>query len=239
VRGGRRGRSRASPPRSPIVPFTGASVLPAWYAEQRKVTGNASRSPQRSARIAEGARVRFHEAVTETLTDSQLVQRCREGDPQAWNALVERFSRYVYAICVQGFRLGEQDAEDVFQEVFTRVYAKLDTLRDDSAVRPWIAQLTRRLCLDTIASRTREQPADEILTPAQEQTLEEVDEAFDVREAVLGLPDSCQEVLDRFFARDESYRTISRELELPAGTIASRISRCLRQLRERLEGRNE
>ena len=177
--------------------------------------------------------------MTETLTDSQLVQRCREGDPQAWNALVERFSRYVYAICVQGFRLGEQDAEDVFQEVFTRVYAKLDTLRDDSAVRPWIAQLTRRLCLDTIASRTREQPADEILTPAQEQTLEEVDEAFDVREAVLGLPDSCQEVLDRFFARDESYRTISRELELPAGTIASRISRCLRQLRERLEGRNE
>ena len=177
--------------------------------------------------------------MTETLTDSQLVQRCREGDPQAWNALVERFSRYVYAICAQGFRLGEQDAEDVFQEVFTRVYAKLDTLRDDSAVRPWIAQLTRRLCLDTIASRTREQPADEILTPAQEQTLEEVDEAFDVREAVLGLPDSCQEVLDRFFARDESYRTISRELELPAGTIASRISRCLRQLRERLEGRNE
>jgi DNA-directed RNA polymerase specialized sigma24 family protein len=45
-------------------------------------------------------------------------------------------------------------------------------------------------------------------------------------------------VLDRFFARDESYRTISAELSIPAGTIASRISRCLVQLRERLEGRN-
>lgn len=181
----------------------------------------------------------FIRAVTSTLTDAQLVQRCREGDPAAWNELVERFSRYVYAICVQGFRLREQDAEDVFQEVFTRVYSRLDTLRDDSALRPWIAQLTRRLCLDTISSGSRVQPSDEVVAPAQEQTLEEIDEAFDVREAMTTLSEPCQEVLDRFFARDESYRTISAELALPAGTIASRISRCLVQLRERLEGRNE
>ncbi len=176
--------------------------------------------------------------VSGTLTDTQLVQRCREGDPEAWNLLVERFSRYVYAICVQGFHLREQDAEDVFQEVFTRVYSRLDTLRDDAAVRPWIAQLTRRLCLDTIAARSREQPAEEV-PPAQDRTLEEIEEAFDVREAVAELPAACQEVLDRFFARDESYRTISAELDLAAGTIASRISRCLQQLRGRLEGRNK
>ena len=48
--------------------------------------------------------------VTMQLTDAELVHRCREGDVEAWNALVERFSRYVYAICVQGFRLREQDA---------------------------------------------------------------------------------------------------------------------------------
>jgi RNA polymerase sigma factor (sigma-70 family) len=176
--------------------------------------------------------------VLTALTDAQLVQRCREGDPAAWNELVERFSRYVYAICVQGFRLRDQDAEDVFQEVFTRVYAKLDTLRDDSALRPWIAQLTRRLCLDTISSGSREQPAEDVAAEGREQTLDEIDEAFSVREAMTSLSDSCQEVLDRFFARDESYRTISAELSIPPGTIASRISRCLVQLRERLEGRN-
>jgi RNA polymerase sigma-70 factor (ECF subfamily) len=174
-----------------------------------------------------------------TLTDAELVARCRSGEDEAWNELVERFSRYVYAICVQGFRLREQDAEDVFQEVFTRVYSRLDTLRDDAAVRPWIAQLTRRLCLDTIASSSRMQPSEEVLPPAAEETLEDLEEAFAVREALTSLSDTCQEVLDRFFARDESYRTISAELDLPAGTIASRISRCLVQLRERLEGRNE
>jgi RNA polymerase sigma factor (sigma-70 family) len=176
--------------------------------------------------------------MTIELTDAQLVERCRAGDQGAWNELVERFSRYVYAICLQGFRLREQDAEDVFQEVFTRVYSKLDTLRDDSALRPWIAQLTRRLCLDAISSGSREQLSEEIVAPGTEQTLEEIDEAFAVREAMSSLPESCQEVLDRFFARDESYRTISAELSIPAGTIASRISRCLMQLRERLEGRN-
>jgi RNA polymerase sigma factor (sigma-70 family) len=177
--------------------------------------------------------------MSSTLTDAQLVQRCREGDPDAWNELVERFSRYVYAICVQGFRLREPDAEDVFQEVFTRVYSRLDSLRDDAALRPWIAQLTRRLCLDTISSGSRVQPAEDISTATREPTLEEIDEAFAVREAMAGLSEPCREVLDRFFARDESYKTISADLAIPAGTIASRISRCLVQLRERLEGRND
>src|ERR671923_247025 len=77
-------------------------------------------------------------------SDARLVARCRSGDEQAWAELVERFSRYVYAIAVQAFRLSEPDAEDVFQDVFARIYERLYSLRDDEAVRPWIAQLTRR-----------------------------------------------------------------------------------------------
>jgi RNA polymerase sigma factor (sigma-70 family) len=168
------------------------------------------------------------------------VRRCRDGDADAWNALVERFSRYVYAICTQGFRLPETDAEDVFQEVFTRVYARLGTLKDDAAIRPWIAQLTRRLCLDALAAGSREQPTPEPPESAErEDLLSELDEAFLVRDALGELPGHCQEMLDRFFVRDESYRTISSELDLPLGTIASRIARCLGKLRVRLEGRNE
>ena len=49
------------------------------------------------------------------MTEAALVARCRSGDQAAWNELVERFSRYVYAIAVQAFRLPEHDAEDVFQ----------------------------------------------------------------------------------------------------------------------------
>src|SRR6478672_9470736 len=88
--------------------------------------------------------------------EAELVARCRAGDQAAWNELVERFSRYVYAICVQAFRLPAHDAEDVFQEVFARVYEHLGRLRNDEAIRPWIAQLTRRLCIDRLRAGGRE-----------------------------------------------------------------------------------
>jgi RNA polymerase sigma-70 factor (ECF subfamily) len=171
-------------------------------------------------------------------SDAALVARCREGDHQAWCELVERFSRYVYAIAVQAFRLRDDDAEDVFQEVFARTYEHLGSLRDDAAIRPWIGQLTRRLCIDHIRAGSREQPAEDDFEPAEvDATLERLDEALTVHEAMDGLPEHCREILDRFFGRDESYRTIGEALDLPPGTIASRISRCLQKLRTALEGR--
>jgi RNA polymerase sigma-70 factor (ECF subfamily) len=171
-------------------------------------------------------------------TDAQLVARCRAGDEEAWRELVDRFSRYVYAIAVQGFRLSDADAEDVFQEVFARAYERLRNLRDDDAIKPWLAQLTRRICIDSRRVSAREQLSQDELTDELEDTLPRLDEALAVHEALALLPDHCQEILDRFFARDESYRTIGEALEIPAGTIASRISRCLVKLRESLEGRN-
>lgn len=174
-----------------------------------------------------------------TVSDSELVHRCRAGDDEAWVELVERFSRYVYAVAVRGFRLSETDAEDVFQEVFTRVYTRLHTLRDDGALRPWIAQLTRRVCLDTISRGGREQPVADALTGEQTDVIAEIDEAFTVREALATLSEPCQDILDRFFGQDQSYKTISSELEIPSGTIASRIARCLGRLRDTLEGRSE
>jgi RNA polymerase sigma factor (sigma-70 family) len=172
-------------------------------------------------------------------TDAQLVARCRAGDEDAWRELVDRFSRYVYAIAVQGFRLSEADAEDVFQEVFARAYERLGDLRDDEAIKPWLAQLTRRLCIDSRRASSREQASDEeAVEGGADEVLVRLDEALAVHEALAVLPDHCQEILDRFFARDESYRTIGDALHIPAGTIASRISRCLVKLRENLEGRN-
>jgi RNA polymerase sigma factor (sigma-70 family) len=175
---------------------------------------------------------------SEPAADAALVARIRAGDQGAWKELVERFSRYVYAICVQAFRLSEHDAEDVFQDVFMRAYQNLDRLRDDAAIRPWLAQMTRRLCIDRLRAGAREGPADEEVEPAGvDETLASLDEALAVHEALAAAPGHCREVLDRFFCRDESYRTIGEALDLPPGTIASRISRCLARLKELLEGK--
>ena len=175
-----------------------------------------------------------------SLSDAKLVARCRTGDEAAWTELVTRFSRYVYAIVGQGFGLRNDDAEDVFQEVFARTYQHLDRLRDDEAIRPWIAQLTRRLCIDRLRAGAREQLTDAEIEPDElDETLATLDEALTVHEALGQLPENCQQILDRFFARDESYHTIGSALDIPAGTIASRISRCLAKMRELLEGREQ
>ena len=172
------------------------------------------------------------------VSDARLVARCRSGDEEAWSQLVERFSSYVYAIATQAFRLPLPDAEDVFGEVFARTYERLATLRDDEAFRPWIAQLTRRACLDRLRAAAREHPTDGEIDPRDTtDVLARLDEALAVREALASLPEHCREVLERFFWRDESYETIGAALSIPPGTIASRISRCLGKLREALEGR--
>jgi RNA polymerase sigma factor (sigma-70 family) len=174
------------------------------------------------------------------LSDGDLVARCRSGDDAAWRELVDRFSRYVYAIATQAYRLGPHDAEDVFQEVFARTYERLDKLRDAAAVRPWIAQMTRNLCVDRLREGTREGPAEDDVAPREvDERMATIDDALSVHEALASLPDHCREILDLFFCRDESYRAIGDLLELPAGTIASRISRCLGKLREAFEGRPE
>ena len=179
--------------------------------------------------------------MTVEQSDAQLVSRCRAGDAAAWNEFVERFSRYVYAICLRGFRLARHDAEDVFQEVFARAFERLAELRSDEAVRPWLAQLTRRLCIDRLRLLARDAPSDAELEPDEREVddaLATLDEAMAVREALDGVGDPCREILDRFFCRDESYHTIGDLLSIPAGTIASRISRCLEKLRAELDGRN-
>ena len=167
--------------------------------------------------------------------DALLVRRCRAGDPSAWPALVDHFSSYVYAIAI-GFGLGDDRADDVFQEVFTRVFTRLDSLRDERALKPWIAQLARRVAVDRLRLDARELPSDaSTFELAAERDLTEIELAMVVREALDCLDEPFREVIRRFFIADESYRAIGEALELPPGTVASRISRGLVMLREALE----
>jgi RNA polymerase sigma-70 factor (ECF subfamily) len=164
-------------------------------------------------------------------SDAELVARCRAGDQVAWEALVDRYARYVHAIVARVYRLDGHDAEDVFQEVFARVFERLDTLRDGDALRPWIAQTARNCAVDSLRRSGREMPVDVVPEDADDG-VERLDEALTVHAALERLSPECHEILDRFFCRDESYRTIGDELALPSGTIASRIARCLARLRD-------
>jgi RNA polymerase sigma-70 factor (ECF subfamily) len=126
--------------------------------------------------------------------------------------------------------------------VFARLYVSMNTIRDGAAVRGWIAQVTRNVALDWLRRRTREASAGDTLEEhaiderSFEEPLRAVDDALTVRAALERLPEHQREILDRFFARDQSYQTIAAELGIAPGTIASRISRALAALRAEFEG---
>lgn len=168
--------------------------------------------------------------------DAALVRRCRHGDESAWAALVERFSSYVYAILTRGFGLRGMAAEDVFQEVFTTVFRRLETLEEDRAIKAWIAQLARRAAIDRIRATRTESDIDSVPDAgALDPAFALIEQATTVHRALAELPEPYRDVLERFFMRDQSYRLIAAELGLVPGTIASRISRGLSLLRSSLE----
>jgi RNA polymerase sigma-70 factor, ECF subfamily len=174
-------------------------------------------------------------------TSRDLVARCRRGDPEAWPQFVRRFAPYVHTIAAHGYRLSEQDAQDVFQEVFLRAWTRLDTLRDDAAVQPWLAQLTRRLAIDRLRSRAREavretvrDDLDDLRHVPTEDPLEALEEALIVREAIDSLPAIHRDIVDRFFVEGQSYATIAAELGVAEGTVSSRICRAVDRLRLQL-----
>lgn len=167
--------------------------------------------------------------------DALLVQRCRAGEEAAWAAVVDRFSSYVYAIAIR-FGLGDDRAQDVYQDVFTRAFMHLDSLREDGALKPWIAQLTRRAAIDRLRADARELPAwgaEDV--PGAEPDLEHIELALTVQRALDDLPARFGEVLWRFFVEDQSYHTIGAALGVAPGTVASRISRGLSMLRAVLD----
>jgi RNA polymerase sigma factor (sigma-70 family) len=170
------------------------------------------------------------------LRDAALVRRCRRGDESAWAALVERFSSYVYAIVTRGFGLDGTAAEDVFQEVFTTVFRRLETLEEDGAIRAWIAQVARRAAIDRIRATRTESDIDSVPDAgALDPGFALIEQAMTVHRALAELPEPYRDVLERFFMRDQSYRVIAAELALAPGTIASRISRGLSMLRSSFE----
>ena len=167
-----------------------------------------------------------------------LVRRCQGGDQTAWNALVRRYSGYVHTVIVRVFGLPRGEAEEVFQQVWMRVYARLHTLEDDTALRPWIRQVTLNVSRDHLAARGRrdELLVDEIEPYLGEQVvLTELDEALDVHELLAELPEPCSEILTRRFVADEKYSAIAAALQMTVGQVSGSIHRCLGRLRQLME----
>ena len=169
-----------------------------------------------------------------------LVTRARNGDPQAWHALVERYAPLIWSIC-RRYRLAEADAEDVSQNIWLHLVRHLDTLRDPAALPGWLATTTRREC-DRKARAAAGQHAagyllDTELLPDEraataDQELLEAERHAALREAFAVLPPSARQLLAMLTAdQPVPYTEISAQLGIPVGSIGPTRRRCLDKMR--------
>lgn len=179
--------------------------------------------------------------------DVALVARCRRGDGKAWEALVRRYQRLVYAVARRA-GLDEHAAADVFQTVFTRLFEALPRIQEPDRLQAWIVTTAKRETLlqlkrgqRTVSMTSEAEPGEEPAEwdvpdegPLPEDALAELQELDRVREALERLDERCRGLLRRLFQDSDepvSYDAISKELGLAIGSIGPTRARCLDKLR--------
>lgn len=182
--------------------------------------------------------------------DEDLLKACRRGDSAAWEALVNRFQRLIYAIPRRA-GLDEDAAAEVFQEVFTTLFEKLDDIEQPDRLHAWLVTTARRKTW-RIISRDRSTRrysidddedgdaeinalADEALLP--DEALIQLEEQHRVRTALGQLDERCRKLLTLLFYRDEppSYAEIAAATGTSEGSIGPTRARCLQKLMRLLE----
>ena len=202
------------------------------------IFGGFRNSPTGDAAMGRLAGARGSYVVERILDqDSSLVSRCLRGDEPAWEELVHVHSRRVYGLCYRFTNSGAA-AQDLTQEVFLRVFRTLHSFRAaEGSFGTWLARLTRNLLIDNYR-RTRQDRVTDSLddqlpgTPETSATTARPDQALAGREASEILqaalqklsPDLREAVILRDLQEME-YREIAHVLEIPEGTVKSRINR--------------
>lgn len=173
--------------------------------------------------------------------DADLIEQCLAGDPQAWEALLQKYKRLIYSVILR-YRLPEEDAADLFQAVCIDLYQELQNLRNAGALRGWLARVAANRCFHhkrRLAQRQFEELTDSsaLEDAAAPQWLQDVESDQMVREAVGRLTPRCQELLRLLFFEDppRPYDEVARSLGLATGSIGFIRGRCLKKLAAELE----
>ena len=174
--------------------------------------------------------------------DLTLVKRVRDGDQRAFKLLVERYQRKVYAVAL-GMLKDKDEAMDVSQEAFVKVYKYLDHFKGDSSFYTWLYRITVNICIDVMrrkgSSGGQMEEFDESVatdlgearigalgsrlgTNPQKSALRR-ELAEKIQEALAAVPEKHRAILLLREIEGMSYEDLSRTLDIPKGTVMSRL----------------
>ncbi len=167
-----------------------------------------------------------------------LLSRCRRGDALAWEELVRRFEARIFGFALHYMR-DREEARDVAQEIFVKMYQGLDGMRDARTYMPWMLRLARNCCIDRLRSRNARARELDAASGAPEQAsaaaspeqsmLEDARRALLYR-ALAMLTGANREILLLKDIEQLPLSDISTRLGLPVGTVKSRTNRARSEL---------
>lgn len=180
--------------------------------------------------------------------DGELLDRCRQGDEAAWRELVTHHSRKVFGLCYR-FAGRVDEAEDLTQEVFLRVYQNLDRYRSNAgAFNTWLMTVARNHAIDHYRRRREERErrddsaeGEMELLPSGEEgplmALERKERVQLVQRGLRALPEDLREPIVLCDLQGLPYEEAAKVLEVPLGTVKSRLNRGRLELAKRLLSR--
>lgn len=164
-----------------------------------------------------------------------LIADCLGGDQLAWEEIVRQHRRKVFNIAYK-FTGRHDEAEDLTQDIFLKIFKSLHTFDRRANFQTWLVSVSRNLCIDHYRSvrKERETIARDVdageLTPTAPgqnayQALEQADRVELLRKAMAELPPTLREAVIKRDLQELSYQEIADQLNLPEGTVKSRINR--------------
>lgn len=174
----------------------------------------------------------------------ELIDRCLAGDPDAWDRVVRSYWKRVFNIAYK-FVGRYDDAEDLTQEIFVRLLRALPTYDRRANFETWLTSVSRNHCIDHYRRLRRENerfthdidPEDVRLEDPLRRpdvTLEKEDQVGLVRKALARLSSTLRDAVALRDVHDLSYQEIAERLQLPEGTVKSRINRGRKELGQHL-----
>lgn len=188
--------------------------------------------------------------------EKELVDRCLNGEEPAWSELYRHFYpqiRYVVGWKRWGFSQGE--VEDGIQEVFTELVRSLPNFRQESKLSTFVERLARNRCISHLRKKTAlKRPKETYGVELEEGKGEEGmsrhhlisedgnpegdllagEQYEDLSLALKEMPESCRQIITLRYYRQMSYQEICAVMELPLGTVCSRLKRCLAKLKTKI-----
>ena len=169
------------------------------------------------------------------LTDKEHVQRCRDGHPEDFGLLVDRYQKPLFSFLAS--RVGNfPQAEEAAQESFVRAFLSLKKLRKPESFYSWLLGIAGRVAKEEFRSevRRRQDPevAETMMTNATDHN-----EDCPLEEAIAVLPENHRQVILLRYYEGLSCQEVATRLDMPLGTVTKTLSRAYLLLRQELEAR--